>query len=75
MIFVVNYGVGHQQRNLFRLVEELVEKNIGPFERVSKENDNVELGEENDFDDEANTVVSTTSTKSGIHIYICSFIF
>ena len=75
MIFVASYGVSHQQRNLFRVVEELVEKNISPCKRVSKENDDVELGEEDDFGNEANTVVSTTSAKSGIHIYICSFIF
>ena len=75
MIIVVSYRVGHQQWNLFRLVEKLVEKNIGPFQWVSKENDSVELGKEEDFGDEASTVVSTTSATSGIHIYTCSTIF
>ena len=75
MVFVVSYRVDHQQWNLFRLVEKLVENNIGSFEWISTENDNVELGKEEDFGDEASTVVSSTSATSGIRIYTCSTIF
>ena len=39
-----------------------VDEDIDRLERASKENNNVELGEEEDFCDEATTVVSATSS-------------
>ena len=39
-----------------------VDKDIDPLKRASNENNDVELGEEEDFGDEATTVVSATSS-------------
>ena len=71
MIFVVKYGVGHQYGHQARLetLESLktpVDENIDPLERASKENNDVELGEEKDFGDEASAVVSATFSISSV---------
>ena len=66
MIFAVKYGVCHQEWNLFRLVQKLeslktlVNEDIDPLKRASKENNTVELGDVEDFGDEAIPVISDT---------------
>ena len=60
MEWVTSNGIYSGWFKKCRKLKILADGYIDPLERVSKENNNVELGEEENYGDEAITVISAT---------------